>query len=172
MVSTLLYLQGNQLARKEKEYCSERCASLTTRWRTRANVNPPKRALRPVPPTKVTPEITKTNDHPEWAIPMARGFYIQNRGYHMEYFYLIKATQKSGKADAVIWRTNKSEARAPFCNWTSIWKTLGSKQAAAKTIKNQFAPISRYSMTCRRKVFSITHGANATSSATTVAPGL
>ncbi|WP_117113529.1 RecE family exodeoxyribonuclease, partial [Klebsiella pneumoniae] len=28
------------------------------------------------------------------------------------YFYLIKATQKSGKADAVIWRTNKSEARA------------------------------------------------------------
>ncbi|HHO3538542.1 TPA: RecE family exodeoxyribonuclease [Klebsiella pneumoniae] len=30
----------------------------------------------------------------------------------MEYFYLIKATHKSGKADAVIWRTNKSEARA------------------------------------------------------------
>ncbi|HBQ3885285.1 TPA: PD-(D/E)XK nuclease-like domain-containing protein [Klebsiella pneumoniae] len=30
----------------------------------------------------------------------------------MEYFYLMKATQKSGKADAVIWRTNKSEARA------------------------------------------------------------
>ncbi|HCI4584733.1 TPA: PD-(D/E)XK nuclease-like domain-containing protein [Klebsiella variicola subsp. variicola] len=30
----------------------------------------------------------------------------------MDYFYLIKATQKSGKADAVIWRTNKSEARA------------------------------------------------------------
>ncbi|HCB0044906.1 TPA: PD-(D/E)XK nuclease-like domain-containing protein [Klebsiella pneumoniae] len=30
----------------------------------------------------------------------------------MEYFYLIKATQKSGKADAVIWRTNKSGARA------------------------------------------------------------
>ncbi|HIE9835916.1 TPA: RecE family exodeoxyribonuclease [Klebsiella quasipneumoniae subsp. quasipneumoniae] len=30
----------------------------------------------------------------------------------MEYFYLIKATQKSGKADAVIWRNNKSEARA------------------------------------------------------------
>lgn len=30
----------------------------------------------------------------------------------MEYFYLIKATQKSGKANAVIWRTNKSEARA------------------------------------------------------------
>ncbi|HDT1336206.1 TPA: exodeoxyribonuclease, partial [Klebsiella pneumoniae subsp. ozaenae] len=30
----------------------------------------------------------------------------------MEYFYLIKATQKSRKADAVIWRTNKSEARA------------------------------------------------------------
>ncbi|CAM7133565.1 Exodeoxyribonuclease [Klebsiella pneumoniae] len=30
----------------------------------------------------------------------------------MEYFYLIKATQKSGKSDAVIWRTNKSEARA------------------------------------------------------------
>ncbi|EMW0867088.1 hypothetical protein AAEK27_000054 [Klebsiella quasipneumoniae] len=27
VVSTLLYLQGNQLARKEKEYCSERCAS-------------------------------------------------------------------------------------------------------------------------------------------------
>ncbi len=72
VVSTLLYLQGNQLARKEKEYCSERCA-LTTRWLTRANVNPPKRAVRPVPPTKVTPEITKTNDHPEWALPMARG---------------------------------------------------------------------------------------------------
>lgn len=30
----------------------------------------------------------------------------------MKYFYLIKATQKSVKADAVIWRTNKSEARA------------------------------------------------------------
>ena len=30
----------------------------------------------------------------------------------MEYFYLIKATQKSGKADAIIWRSAKSEARA------------------------------------------------------------
>lgn len=30
----------------------------------------------------------------------------------MEYFYLIKATQKSGKADATIWRSAKSEARA------------------------------------------------------------
>ncbi|MGR7218251.1 RecE family exodeoxyribonuclease [Klebsiella aerogenes] len=30
----------------------------------------------------------------------------------MEYFYLIKATQKSGKADAVIWRSEKTESRA------------------------------------------------------------
>ncbi|MBF8470424.1 exodeoxyribonuclease VIII [Klebsiella michiganensis] len=30
----------------------------------------------------------------------------------MEYFYLIKATQKSGKADGIIWRSAKSEARA------------------------------------------------------------
>ncbi|MDU4160496.1 MAG: RecE family exodeoxyribonuclease [Klebsiella michiganensis] len=30
----------------------------------------------------------------------------------MEYFYLIKATQKSDKADAIIWRSAKSEARA------------------------------------------------------------
>ncbi len=30
----------------------------------------------------------------------------------MEYFYLIKATQKSGKADAIIWSSAKSEARA------------------------------------------------------------
>lgn len=30
----------------------------------------------------------------------------------MEYFYLIKATQKSGKADAVIWRSAKTESRA------------------------------------------------------------
>ncbi|HGY1894403.1 TPA: RecE family exodeoxyribonuclease [Klebsiella aerogenes] len=30
----------------------------------------------------------------------------------MEYFYLIKATQKSGKADAVIWRSAKTETRA------------------------------------------------------------
>lgn len=30
----------------------------------------------------------------------------------MEYFYLIKATQKSGKTDAIIWRSAKSEARA------------------------------------------------------------
>ncbi|WP_370443331.1 RecE family exodeoxyribonuclease [Klebsiella michiganensis] len=30
----------------------------------------------------------------------------------MEYFFLIKATQKSGKADAIIWRSAKSEARA------------------------------------------------------------
>lgn len=30
----------------------------------------------------------------------------------MEYFYLIKATQKSGKADAIIWRSAKTEARA------------------------------------------------------------
>lgn len=72
MVSTLLYLQGNQLARKEKSI-AQNVAPLTTKWLTRANVNPPKRALRPVPPTKVTPEITKTNDHPEWALPMARG---------------------------------------------------------------------------------------------------
>ena len=72
VVSTLLYLQGNQLARKEKEYCSERCAC-HDQMAHEANVNPPKRAVRPVPPTKVTPEITKTNDHPEWALPMARG---------------------------------------------------------------------------------------------------
>ena len=30
----------------------------------------------------------------------------------MEFFYFIKATQKSGKEDAVIWFTAKSEARA------------------------------------------------------------
>lgn len=30
----------------------------------------------------------------------------------MEYFYLIKATQKSGKADAVYWRSAKTESRA------------------------------------------------------------
>ena len=30
----------------------------------------------------------------------------------MEFFYLVKATQKSGKQDAVIWFTAKSEARA------------------------------------------------------------
>ncbi|MBD3717165.1 hypothetical protein IE994_14865 [Enterobacter hormaechei] len=30
----------------------------------------------------------------------------------MEFFHLIKATQKSGKEDAVIWFTAKSEARA------------------------------------------------------------
>ncbi|HBZ0391910.1 TPA: PD-(D/E)XK nuclease-like domain-containing protein [Klebsiella aerogenes] len=30
----------------------------------------------------------------------------------MEYFYLIKATQKSGKDDAVIWRSAKTESRA------------------------------------------------------------
>lgn len=30
----------------------------------------------------------------------------------MEYFFLIKATQKSGKADAIIWRSAKYEARA------------------------------------------------------------
>jgi hypothetical protein len=50
----------------------------------------------------------------------------------MEYFYLIKATQKSGKADAVIWRLiNLKLARS--CSWTSIWKMQGSKPAAAKT---------------------------------------
>ncbi|HDR2492152.1 TPA: PD-(D/E)XK nuclease-like domain-containing protein [Enterobacter bugandensis] len=30
----------------------------------------------------------------------------------MEFFYVVKATQKSGKEDAVIWFTSKSEARA------------------------------------------------------------
>ena len=30
----------------------------------------------------------------------------------MEFFYVVKATQKSGKEDAVIWFTAKSEARA------------------------------------------------------------
>nr|VUD28250.1 putative exodeoxyribonuclease VIII [Raoultella sp. NCTC 9187] len=30
----------------------------------------------------------------------------------MEFFNLIKATQKSGKPDGVIWRTAKSESRA------------------------------------------------------------
>ena len=30
----------------------------------------------------------------------------------MEFFYVVKATQKSGKQDAVIWFTSKSEARA------------------------------------------------------------
>ncbi len=30
----------------------------------------------------------------------------------MEFFNVVKATQKSGKKDAVIWRSAKSEARA------------------------------------------------------------
>src|SRR5690606_2065467 len=37
---------------------------------------------------------------------------IQKRGSHMEFFYVVKATQKSGKDDAVIWFTAKSDARA------------------------------------------------------------
>lgn len=167
MVSTLLYLQGTSSHGKKKSTALN-AAPLTTKWRTRANVNPPKRDVRPVPPTKVTPEITKTNDHPEWALPMARGFYIQNRGYHMEYFYLIKATQKSGKADAVIWRTNKSEARALLQLDVDL-EDAGIETGRGKDYQNLFAPISRYSTTCQRRVFSITHGANATSSATMAA---
>ena len=31
---------------------------------------------------------------------------------HMEFFYVVRATQKSGKTDAVVWFTAKSEARA------------------------------------------------------------
>lgn len=89
----------------------------------------------------------------------------------MEYFYLIKATQKSGKADAVIWRTNKSEARALLQLDVDL-EDAGIETGRGKDYQNQFVPISRYSMTCRRKVFSITHGANATSSATMAAPGL
>lgn len=50
----------------------------------------------------------------------------------MEYFYLIKATQKSGKADAIIWRSAKSEARRS-CSWTLTWKMQKSKPGAAKT---------------------------------------
>lgn len=30
----------------------------------------------------------------------------------MEFFYVVKATQKSGKQDATVWFTAKSEARA------------------------------------------------------------
>ncbi|MGK3600454.1 hypothetical protein ACSLOK_25175, partial [Escherichia coli] len=36
----------------------------------------------------------------------------QKRRSHMEFFNLIKASQKSGKKDAVIWFTAKSVARA------------------------------------------------------------
>lgn len=111
--------------------------------------------------------MTTLNGRYQWPV----GFYIQNRGYHMEYFYLIKATQKSGKADAVIWRTNKSEARALLQLDVDL-EDAGIETGRGKDYQNQFAPISRYSMTCRRKVFSITHGANATSSATMVAHGL
>lgn len=82
-----------------------------------------------------------------------------------------KSDSKSGKADAVIWRTNKSEARALLQLDVDL-EDAGIETGRGKDYQNQFAPISRYSMTCRRKVFSITHGANATSSATMVAPGL
>ncbi|VFS74288.1 Uncharacterised protein [Kluyvera cryocrescens] len=39
----------------------------------------------------------------------------------MEFFNVVKATQKSGKKDAVIWRSAKSEARANLSSML-IWK--------------------------------------------------
>ncbi len=89
----------------------------------------------------------------------------------MEYFYLIKATQKSGKADAVIWRTNKSEARALLqldVDLEDAGIETGRGKDYQKPIRTDFPVFNDL----RRKVFSITHGANATSSATMVAPGL
>ncbi len=62
----------------------------------------------------------------------------------MEYFYLIKATQKSGKADAVIWRTNKSEARALLqldVDLEDRWDRNRPRQRLSKTNSHRFPGI-------------------------------
>jgi hypothetical protein len=64
-----------------------------------------------VTPTKVPPDFYQTKKHPMGAIS-GPGILHPKRGSHMEFFYVVKATQKSGKEDAVIWFTAKSEARA------------------------------------------------------------
>jgi exodeoxyribonuclease VIII len=59
----------------------------------------------------------------------------------MEFFYVVKATQKSGK-DAVIWFTAKSEARANLQLDVELEDAV-LKLAVARTIRSRFVPISR-----------------------------
>lgn len=89
----------------------------------------------------------------------------------MEFFHLIKASQKSGKKDAVIWFTAKSVARANLQLDVALEKPELKKLAAVKIMPNQSAPISRYMTTCRKKAQWITPGANATNCRTMTAPG-
>jgi hypothetical protein len=80
----------------------------------------------------------------------------------MEFFYVVKATQKSGKEDAVIWFTAKSEARANLQLDVELEDAV-LKLAVARTIRSRFVPISQYITTFLMKAPLIIHGANATS---------
>ncbi len=81
----------------------------------------------------------------------------------MEFFHLIKATQKSGKEDAVIWFTAKSEARANLqldVELEDAGIETGRGKDYSKPIRTDFL----FTTTCRKKAQWITHGANATNS--------
>lgn len=88
----------------------------------------------------------------------------------MEYFYLIKATQKSGKADAIIWRSAKSEARAQLqldVDLEDAEIETGRGKDYQKPIRTDF-PV--FNDLPAEGVLDYS-GANATSSPTMVAPG-
>jgi exodeoxyribonuclease VIII len=73
----------------------------------------------------------------------------------MEFFYVVKATQKSGKEDAVIWFTAKSEARANLQLDVELEDAV-LKPAAVRITPNRFAPISRCITTFLKKAPWIT----------------
>jgi hypothetical protein len=88
----------------------------------------------------------------------------------MEFFHLIKATQKSGKEDAVIWFTAKSEARANLqldVELEDAGIETGRGKDYAKPVRTDFL----FTTTCLKKAQWITPGANATNCRTMDAPG-
>jgi hypothetical protein len=88
----------------------------------------------------------------------------------MEFFYVVKATQKSGKEDAVIWFTAKSEARANLQLDVEL-EDAGIETGRGKDYQSRFVPISRYITTFLMKAPWIIHGANATNWTKTSVPG-
>ncbi len=108
VVKYLLYRNGSQLARKEKEYCSERCASYDQMGPT-GEIGKSRAGCMSGAPYKVTPEnYLKTKSSPNGRF-LCPGILHQKRISHGIFLCGEGWAQKSGK-DAVIWFTAKSES--------------------------------------------------------------
>ena len=80
----------------------------------------------------------------------------------MEFFYVVKATQKSGKQDAVIWFTAKSEARAALTLDVELEEAgieTGRGKDYAKPVRIDYTWCERYTLADDQRTWNVIPGA-------------